>query len=214
MRPSHRPIRALIFSILTLTASGCCTVAEWFCGPDKSEWVGIGFETPERTVATLREAIRRDDALVIYRCLGEDFKQALGVSGTAFAVGWEKIQEQVSGIHLMGNGTVSGPTPLESNRVRYTLERAGYRIEVDLVQQTSWEVAVTEGSELTEYGEYVRSMGDHASVAQTGDDRTRFRVVIDSEDFFSRVDLATVQRVGMFRDWKVDGLRDATEDEN
>ena len=50
-----RAIGATAASLLLLASTGCCDLALYFCGPDKSPWIDRNFDTPKATVATNTE---------------------------------------------------------------------------------------------------------------------------------------------------------------
>jgi len=140
MRPTLRPLETL--GLLALAATpGCCDLAAYFCGPDKSDWVPISYETPKQALATFMEAVRRDHVRVICESLSLDYRREMGLPGCfEAALVWEKIREQTPGAHMLGRADITGPEivvprpPAQAppERVRYVLEIAGYRVSVDL----------------------------------------------------------------------------------
>ncbi len=60
---------AILALVLALPASGCCSLAQLFCGPDDSEWPQIDFRTPRAGLATFMNAVLKDDCQVIYDSL-------------------------------------------------------------------------------------------------------------------------------------------------
>ena len=93
---------AILALVLALPASGCCSLARLFCGPDDSEWVQIDYRTPRAGLATFMEAVRRDDCRVIYDSLAETFKQRHSLGLFEGCLFWERLKEAQSGLHLLG----------------------------------------------------------------------------------------------------------------
>ncbi len=205
------PCGRAIGSLAILAAlPGCCTMARLFCGPDQTPWVSVEFDTPAKALATFREAARRDDAIVAFRCLSEDFKQRTGLKGVVEAtIAWEKLKDQVTGLHLLGYADVSAPEPLPDGRIAYVLDVSGHRLRVRLVRQAYWEVRWTPGStpdEVREDGRYVPDLG---GLVLTRDDpaegTTQVGAVLPPADVAEltrdRIVGATVGHL-----WKVDDL--------
>ena len=125
---------AILALVLVLPASGCCSLARLFCGPDDSEWVQIDYRTPRAGLATFMEAVRRDDCRVIYDSLAETFKQRHSLGLFEGCVFWERLKEEQSGLHLLGYAEVTEPALLPG-RAAYQLEYSGYCFRVELVEQ-------------------------------------------------------------------------------
>ncbi len=118
-------------------------MARFFCGPDDSEWVSQDFTSPEATLATFREAFRRDNPDGLYLSLSEDLKRSYGLDGMTAQVGYEELKNQVTGVHLLGTAEVSEPE-LHDGFVRFFLSApAGYTFRVDVKEYAFWEVRVS-----------------------------------------------------------------------
>ncbi len=178
---------------------------ELFCGPDKSPWISVSYDTHRQALDTFREAARRDDSRVGFQCFSRSFKRRNGIRGSfEFAVFWEKLKEQAP-IHLLGNAEVEGPTEERGGRVRYVLERAGYRIEVFLIEQIYTEIAYYMDGEIIEGGDYPRSLAPHVRVVRNAADETfTARIEVEAEVDLEDLDLSKVHRAGVGRQWKID----------
>lgn len=139
--PSPR-LRDAALLVLLLPIGGCCSLARFFCGPDTTPWVPISYETPEAALATLLEAIRRENVTQIYNSLSDGYKQRLGgADRIAAEVGWQRIKEQVPGVHMLGYVQVPAEPARRADRgVTYELEAYGERVRIDLVRQSFWTV--------------------------------------------------------------------------
>ena len=197
--------RLKIFCLLALSTglNGCCAISEYFCGPDQSRWVSVSYRTHEEALATLMEAMRRDDPDVIYQSLSQEFVQAYGLDSLSFEKAWEVIRERVPGVHLLGNATVEGPERLGSDRARYVLSRAGYEVEVVLVRKSFWEIEWTSDGDAMAEGDYVRGLRRHVRVRRS-EPGVPYRVTIefDPEDLYD-FDPSRLERAGVGREWKV-----------
>ena len=208
MRRWQRGMAALALAGGILPMTGCCTLFELFCGPDESDWVSEDYRTPDRALATFLEALRRDNSTVLYRCLSESMKSEFQIPSYAvFAVGWERVKSQVTGFHLLAGATISGPEPLDPGRVRFELERSGYRFEAWLVQQSAWEVAYVDEGDLVEYGEFVPSLAPHLSLRSAGDGLFRVRTESNGDLGIDALSMDRIQRAGIVRDWRIARIR-------
>ena len=136
----RRPTTPMRPTLLLLLASlcplqGCCSLARFFCGPDKSEWVSERYDTPRQTVQTLFEAIRRDDAEVVYLCLSRSYRERMGIDGMAALVAWERLKEAVPGLHIAGYAVIPEPAMTSRDRASTTVEVEGKVIDVALERQ-------------------------------------------------------------------------------
>ena len=199
---------ALLTSTLFFTP-GCCAVAEYFCGPDESEWVPISFETPDEAIETLVEALRRDHEDVLYRCLGEAFKRRVGLGGgLEWSIAWGKIKDEIPGIHLMGNGRIEGPERTGADRVRYVISRAGYEVAVDLERVAYWEIQwdgrdpSQRGDEAGEFLPALRRPWLDVSASEPGDPQ-KLRIDLEFESWGDPVRRSQIRRAGVGHEWKV-----------
>jgi len=130
--------RALVLALLAalcVPCQGCCTLARLFCGPDKSPWVPISYDTPEATRRTCLEAIRRDGPTEVYHCLAPSYIRAQGLDNLQMTAGWERLREQVPNLHMAGYAEVpAAPTQRADGGVTYELDLYGKTLRVDLVR--------------------------------------------------------------------------------
>jgi hypothetical protein len=203
MSPSQRHF---VTTALLLANAGCCTMARLFCGPEQDRWVSVGFTTHRAALDTLLEAIRRDNSDVVFRCLSEDFKRRWQVLGRVeAAVVWERLKDEVTGIHLLGYADVHGPELPADSRARYVLEVAGHRIGVELVRQAYWEVVREDADGPFEDGEYVRDLAPYLSIRPSEDQRS-VQVLVAPPPLDPPLDTAALVRVGVGTEWKVDAI--------
>lgn len=135
-----RRIILTVTALLALPLQSCCSLARLFCGPDKSEWVSARFDTPELTVRTFLEALRRDDPSVIYDCLSDPLRAHLGIDKGTTKMIWPKLRDEVPGLHLAGYATVPQSTRPGKDRAMVDLEVEGRLLPIELVRQCHWEV--------------------------------------------------------------------------
>ena len=150
---------------------------------------------------TVREAIRRADTRVIYEALSENFKRREGIPGSLEAeLAWKKIQEQYSGVHMLGYAEMSEPESLPDGRVRYLLTVSGYAFALTFVRQPYWEALWGEDDEA---GEFVETLDDRAWVVFDEDEGTT-RISIEIP---TRLTPDGIVRAGVGHDWKLDEMR-------
>jgi hypothetical protein len=208
---AHRlAVIALTWTAASTTA-GCCSLARWFCGPDKSEWVRVAFDTPETALRTFLEAIRRDNPDRVYECLAEDYKRSKGLDQLVTNVLWQRIREEAPGYHLVGYATIGEPVRQSEGTVTYLLDAEGHRLSVELVQQAFWEVAYRTPAGLQKRpGDYVMTLQPYARCVPDGDGE-RSRLTIDLTFAHGATDpipLADIEHAGIGREWKVSGFRE------
>ena len=134
------PFRVLTLAMLA-SLSGCCSMARLFCGPDKSEWVPIAYDSPGATVATFLEAIRRDEPGVVYGCLSDAFRKEHDLDGIVVTAAWDKLREQTPGLHLLGYAKApKEPARATANSASFAIEAEGVIVRIDLVRESFWEL--------------------------------------------------------------------------
>lgn len=127
-------------AFLLATLTGCCPMARFFCGPDRTPWVSIDHSTPEATVRTMLEALRRDEPEVLYRCLAEDYTQSLGIDGLTMQLAWPKIVAANPGLHVAGYAEVPEARRLSPEAAEITLAIEGRPVSVKLQRLSRWRV--------------------------------------------------------------------------
>lgn len=209
-RPCHR-VLGLLLPWLALPASGCCTMARLFCGPDDTAWVPVAFSTPEETTATLLEAIRRDNGPVVVQCLGNAFKGRYHLGGLEAMVAWQQLREQVTGLHLLGYarpGEAIDPTP---SSVAYVVEQSGHRLRIDLVREGIREVLYrrpngTPGDASEPFTTAMIAI-ESTSTPDMDQSRITFAPIDVEHDGLPQLPLSAIQAVGVRWQWKVADLR-------
>jgi hypothetical protein len=200
-------LAGLALSLALLPASGCCSLARLFCGPDKTDWVPIDFTTPEGAVRTLLEALRRDDPDVVYRCLSHGYRKQHGIDSAVAQILWPKIREQAPGLHVAGYATVPDARRLGPDRARVDLDIEGRALVVELVRQRATQVRWQRpGSAPLEKGS---SVPDFTPLIDLGGEDGRMRVQITFEVNTSSDPEAILQDLvaaGLLAEWKVDRL--------
>lgn len=116
-------------------------MARILCGPDNSLWVPIAHDTPQATVSTFLEAVRRDDPQQVYRCLSYELRKERGLDGMVVTAAWDKLCEQTPGLHLLGYATVpAAPQRGDQERATFELDAEGVRVTLDLSRESYWEL--------------------------------------------------------------------------
>ncbi len=220
MRPSSIPL------LLTLAwpASGCCSFARFFCGPDKSPWVSVDYATPEAAVRTLLEALRRDEPEIVYRSLSPACRQRLGLTQSTLLVGWPQFRAQNPGLHVAGYAEVPQAQRLGPDAARLELSIEGRTLVVDLVRTLQWTVqyrlpAIDSNDpqrfdphrfgSLFSPGQYVVSPADLVAVepdAMAQKSTLRLRPLVFLHDGLDEVPVDAIETAGLHREWKIDRL--------
>src|SRR5262245_2446000 len=117
--------RRLALLLGLLPQAACCSLARLFCGPDKTPWVSVSYDEPRLALATFLEALRRDDALVVYRSLSRGFCARNHLDAPTLGVVWDRLHEQIPYLHL------AGYLPVPDKPVRETARRVTYELDVD-----------------------------------------------------------------------------------
>ncbi|MGE3174526.1 MAG: hypothetical protein AB7O97_17985 [Planctomycetota bacterium] len=211
------PLRLVAACCAALPLSSCCTMARLFCGPDKSDWVPIAFDSPRATLTTFLEAVRRDDPGVVYSCLAGSFRRAHDFDAAMLTAGWERLRQEVTGLHLLGYATVPAqPTVQQDRGVSYELEVEGHRLRIDLVRESYWEVRyrdpagevreTSRGLDDTLNG-LVQVMADGEDPAE-GTPRSRLLAAVRGVEhpYIDRLRLEDVDLLAIGREWKISDL--------
>jgi len=211
--PGMRPL-ATTFAALALfvPASGCCSLARLFCGPDTSPWISVDYTTPTNAVRTLLEAFRRDDAQVVSTSLSSGFLQRMDGDSLAVQVLYDRLKQELTGLHLAGYAEVPAPTMLDDGRARFLLDVEGTEVQVDLVRETLWNVRYRRPNGTPgETGGRVDGLTGLADVELLGGDDERSRLTLRPLTFWhiglDEVPLEQVEFAGVERRWKVDALK-------
>ncbi|MBL8754505.1 MAG: hypothetical protein JNK15_14470 [Planctomycetes bacterium] len=206
------PLPALVAVLALVPTGGCCSLARLFCGPDKTPWVSVDFTTPERTVRTLLEALRRDDPEVVYECLSHGFRSQKGIDSATAQIVWPKIRAEAPGLHVAGYADVPTSQRLGPDRARIDLDIEGRALVVELVRQRATQVRWQRaGQAPMEKGAVVTDFAPLLDLDDDEDGRLRvqitFEVKSSSDPAAILGDLAVA---GLVAEWKVDRLAMAT----
>lgn len=194
---------------LALPASGCCSLARWFCGPDRSPWVSIDYRTPELATRTLLEALRRDEPEVVYASLSHGYRDRLGLDQATTVLAWQRVRADNPGLHVAGYAEVPTATATGPDRARVALRIEGRRVDIDLVRQRKWEVRWRRPSgTLAEPGANLPSFAAWAAVGTGERDRT---ATLRLQPFTFAVgadlpDADAIEFAGLVAEWKVDDI--------
>ncbi|MHC5066415.1 MAG: hypothetical protein ACYTG5_20870 [Planctomycetota bacterium] len=153
--------RCFLATAILLVTPGCCSLAQFFCGPDQSPWIPKSYGTPEDALATFLEAMRRDDSRQLYKSLSEDFKRREGLPGALeFELAWRQLRASYSYLHLLSNAEVGNSAPRGSRYHSFDLSIGGEVYRVSLRRQDFIRVVyvVPELEEPLEAGRYVDSL--------------------------------------------------------
>lgn len=208
MRPWSARL-ALLLSVLP--ASGCCSLARLFCGPDRTPWISVDYSTPARAARTLLEALRRDEPEVVYLSLSQAYARRLGVDAMSARLAWPRIREANPGLHVAGYAEVPTPTRLGPDRARVEIDVAGTRVVLDLVREAQWRVRYERpGTSPGEPGAALPSfLGRLELTADPAEQRSRLQLApFDVEhEGFDALTSEQIEFVGLERQWKIDDLR-------
>ena len=206
MRPSTIPL----LSALLLPASGCCSFARFFCGPDRSEWVSVDHSTPERAVRTLLEALRRDAPEVVYDTFSSDHRRRLGLDRAKTLLVWETVREQYPWLHVAGYAEVPAAVRTGPDTARVELVVEGQPVVVDLVRTLQWFVHYRRpNGTLGDPGEYVVRAGDLVTLTADPDEQRStlvLRPLVFRHAGLDDVPVDELEAAGVRREWKVDRL--------
>ena len=219
MRPTFLLLVASSFAPL----SGCCSLARFFCGPDRSEWVSERYDTPRQTVQTLFEAIRRDDAEVVYLCLAKSCRQRLGLDGLTTQIAWERLREKVPGLHVAGYAEIPEPVLHGEAPASVTVTVEGWRVDVELERQAYREIRYRRADgNAAEQSEVIGSLRERARLElDPSIDRwrpwleeegeVRSTVQLDAMPFFRPLDavvtMEAIEHIALTHRWKVADVR-------
>ncbi len=208
MLPNPRSLWPLL---ALLPTPGCCALAAVFCGPDESPWIQASQRSPEATVATFREAARRNRPDVIYDCLSDRFLARNQLPGRLeAAVAWEKLKDQYGPLHLLGRAEVGPFRATADNRQSVALAIAGETLEFELVADPVWLLTIR-----TDEGRVrrTRSVADIAALFEAGSAASRpgLAAFLPASEL-QRVRLAVpapgqVEELTFAREWRIDSIR-------
>jgi len=202
-------LRSIPLAIALVLPSGCCSMARFFCGPDRTAWVSVDYSTPEAAVHTLLEALRRDQPDEVYHCLSQGYRDRLGISSDV-ALAWAKVKEQAPGLHVAGYAQVPKATQSDPDHAHLQLDIEGHRLDVDIVRQLKWEVRYRRADgTLADPGQYLTSMTGRATIV-ADDTAERSTLTLAALRFphqgQDEVPLDAIEFAGYVREWKIDRL--------
>lgn len=210
LAPRHRLLAAA--SLVLLTTSGCCDLALYLCGPDRSRWVSVSYDTADDALATFLEAIRRDAVRVVYESLSEDLKERVGIpGGLEMEVVWDKLKKQMPGIHLLGTAHVLRRIELAPDRVRFLLERSGRRFTIDTRRSQFVEVRYAYDGDVRPWSAYVDDLSHHF-VIEAHDVGPSVVLRMPVPDLPDAVEVGDLRSMTAGSTWRVDGFA-ASDDE-
>jgi len=209
-RMSSRSFVLLVACLLPLP--GCCSLARLFCGPDRSEWVSVRYDAPERTVATFLEAIRRDDGAEVTQCLTQDCLERLGLDSFTAQIAWQRLRDQNPGLHLVGYAEVPAPSRRTMTEAVFDIEVQDVRIHLELARESFLEIThLRDNGTLAEDRRPLGKWNAKPRVERIKDtDPEQSRFVLDplvfKHAFEEDVPLDAIERAGLVRVWKIAGL--------
>lgn len=201
-------LRRTAAALALASLGGCCTIAGWFCGPDRSRWVSQRYETPDAALTTFLEAIRRDRPDVVCESLSERAKQNYGLAGVLeCAVAWERMKAEVPGLHLAGDAERSELEVESDGRRRCELHAAGgNHITVLLREQPYWELTwLGRDGDLRRAGRFVSESEFRALLAVGGD----LEVTVDArvtDELLPTLEPARIRSLQLGHEWKIDDI--------
>ncbi len=205
----------LVLAPLLSSLSGCCTLARLFCGPDRTPWVPIAHDTPRATLATLLEAIRRDDPDRVYDCLAPGFLTANNLDRVTMNAAWTRVRQEVTGLHLLGYAAIPDtPVAVQDGGVSYVVEAEGHPIRIDLIRQSYQEIRYRDGAGQTQRPGAVfdgDTFNGHLQIRDAGRDpiddvpqsRLELHSVLIPHPGVETLRIDDVDAVILSREWKV-----------
>jgi len=202
---------AVLAALPILGCTGCCDLSRYLCGPEESEWISESFTTPARTIATVKEAFRRDDHVAIFGCFSQRLRAELGVQGTTDTfLALEELNEQTPGLHMLGYAELQSLEPIPDGRRRAVLEVRGRQVELLLVQQAYWQLAWLpdgEDGEARDEGGWLRDPAElRRFVSIVGDDFESSVTLRLTDEGPEGLRLDQIRAAGIAVEWKVDGF--------
>lgn len=209
--------RFLALTLALLPLGGCCSLARFFCGPDKTPWISVDYATPEKACATLLEALRRDDPEVVYQSLSLGYQRRYGLDHASAQVFWPRFREQNPGLHVVGYATVPAARFFGPDRARIELDVEGHHVQVDLARQALWEVDYRRpngtlgsgGSILLTWSQVARieNLKDPLDAASYAERSQLWIAPLEfGHDNIDQLPLDAIERVALSHKWKVDAL--------
>lgn len=193
-------------------------MARLFCGPDRTPWIQAEHDTPQSTVATFLEAVRRDQPSEIYRCLSGAFCKERGLDGMVVAAAWDMLRNQTPGLHLLGYATApSTPTRSSTAAATFELEVEGYRITLGLIRESFWELRyrgsdgrIRESSTRLDDAGYEALLRAEPTAPDPIDDLPQAEVGLAGRTVVHpgapALSPATVERLEIGREWKISAI--------
>ncbi|MFT4512223.1 MAG: hypothetical protein ACI91B_000911 [Planctomycetota bacterium] len=210
-----RRIILTVTALLALPLQSCCSLARLFCGPDKSEWISVRFDSPEHTVRTFLEALRRDDPDVVYQCLSEPLRKRLGVDQDTTKLIWPLLREKVPGLHLAGYATVPNATRPSPNEAAIDLDIEGRPLMLQLVRQCHWEVRYRREGEsgdqaIASVGGQVANAALLLNVEPVTDDPPMSIVALNGRRVlhynYDTLPAANIEAIGLEHTWRINAF--------
>lgn len=207
-----RLLLPLSLCVAMSSLSGCCSLARLFCGPDRSPWISVRYDTPENAVATLLEAIRRDEPQIVYLSLAEEFQRHLGLDAAIAQLAWAKLREENPGLHVVGYAEVPPPVRRADNGATFRLQIEGTTVEIDVVQQAMrrirWSVPTEDGRLTGDEGAMIASWNSYAKVEVKDEDLSELTLapIRFHHDGLDAVELSQIDEFTLTRVWKVSRL--------
>lgn len=188
------PLAAAV--VLSAGALGGCITP-----PTSAQWLGIGFRSPEQTVATFQVAIRADEPELEYRTFSQGFRERHGITKFAWLHVREELRERYPFLRRgIVDAEASAPPVREGERATLTLVTHGYELRVGLVREDFVELYGPNGLIHDDFVPFERTFG-----FQTEPDGGRrvYGTFLLPPTVDARAEVVEV-RVG--REWKIDSL--------
>ncbi len=209
MRTWPLPSSAAVALLLPL--SGCCSLARFFCGPDRTPWISVDYSTPDLAVKTLLEALRRADPQILYRSLSDRYRAQLGITDLTTDVGYGLFQDANPGLHVAGYAAVPPPRMVSDDQAEFTLVVEGTPVEVTAVRRRQWRVSYRRvNGNRFDPGHSVHSFTDVARVdPEAGEDRSRLTIgpLTVKHTNLDELPLHRVEFAGIEAVWRIDAIR-------
>lgn len=115
--------------VLAAVASGCCVTP-----PDPSDWLNVGFRSPEQTFRSFQVSLAGDQNELGYRCLSSSFKSRYDFSVLEYAEFLDRLLEEQPYARFLAEARVVRSEPVPGYPGRHVLyavvQELGVTVEV------------------------------------------------------------------------------------
>jgi hypothetical protein len=175
----------------------------------------VRFDSPELTVRTFLEALRRDDPGVIYQCLSEPLRDSLGVDQDTTTMIWPLLRDKIPGLHLAGYASVPDATRSGADAAIIDLDIEGQPLKLHLVRQCHWEVryrrdGISGAKAIASVGGQAANAVDLLNVTLVTDEPPMSIVALNGRRVvhysFETLPAANIEAIGLQHTWRINSF--------